>query len=88
MKSSLKDPADRNSYRAVARSSIILKLFDKVVLVVWGEFLSSDSLQFGYKADTCTTQYSWLVMEVANHFLRHGSNPILTLVDCTKAFDT
>ena len=31
---------------------------------------------------------SWLVMEVANHFLRNGSNPILTLLDCTKAFDT
>ena len=27
-------------------------------------------------------------MEVANHFLRNGSHPILTLLDCTKAFDT
>ena len=26
-------------------------------------------------------------MEVANHFLRGGTNPILTLLDCTKAFD-
>ena len=88
LKSSLKDPADTNSYRAIAGSSIILKLFDKVVLVVWGQFLSSDSLQFGYKAETSTTQCSWLVMEVANHFLRNGSHPILTLLDCTKAFDT
>ena len=34
------------------------------------------------------THCSWLVMEVTNHFLRNGSNPILTLLDCTKAFDT
>ena len=26
-------------------------------------------------------------MEVANYFLRKGSNPIITLLDCTKAFD-
>ena len=88
LKSSLKDPADTNSYRAIAGSSIILKLFDKVVLLVWGDLLTSDSLQFGYKAKTSTTHCSWLVMEVTNHFLRNGSNPILTLLDCTKAFDT
>ena len=27
-------------------------------------------------------------MEVANHFLRLGTRPIITLLDCTKAFDT
>ena len=27
-------------------------------------------------------------MEVANHFLRQGTKPILTLLDCSKAFDT
>ena len=40
-KGSLKDPADNNSYRAIAGSSIILKLFDKVVLLLWGELLTS-----------------------------------------------
>ena len=49
--------------------------------------MSSDSLQFGYKAETSTTQCSWLVTEVVNHFLRSGTNPIITLMDCTKAFD-
>jgi hypothetical protein len=28
------------------------------------------------------------VSEVANHFLQRGSNPIMTLLDCSKAFDT
>ena len=65
-----------------------MKLFDKVVLLLWGHLLSTDSLQFGYKEGTSTTQCSWLVMEVANHFIRQGTLPIMTLLDCTKAFDT
>ena len=66
LKSPLKNPADPNSYRAIAGSSIILKLFDKVVLLLWGHLLCTDPLQFGYKEGTSTTQCSWLVQEVAN----------------------
>ena len=88
LKSSLKDPADTGSYRAIAGSSLMLKLFDKVVLLLWGHLLATDTLQFGYKVGTSTTQCSWLVMEVANHFLRNGTSPIMTLLDCSKAFDT
>ena len=88
LKSSLKNPADPGSYRAIAGSSLLLKLFEKVILLVWGHLLASDSLQFGYKSGTSTTQCSWLVQEVVGHFLRNGSNPILTVLDCSKAFDT
>ena len=88
LKSAVKDPADTGSYRAIAGSSMLLKLFDKVVLLLWGHLLSSDTLQFGYKVGTSTTQCSWLVTEVVNHFLQMGSNPIMTLLDCSKAFDT
>ena len=35
IKSSLKDPADIGSYRAIAGSSLLLKLFDQCVLLVW-----------------------------------------------------
>ena len=83
-----KDPADTGSYRAIAGSSLILKLFEKVILLVWGHLLASDSLQFGFKAKTSTTQCTWLVSEVVQHFLRQGSHPIVTLLDCKAAFDT
>ena len=83
-----KDPADTGSYRAIAGSSLILKLFEKVILLVWGHLLSSDSLQFGFKPKTSTTQCTWLVTEVVQHFLRQGSHPIVTLLDCKAAFDT
>ena len=87
LKSSLKNPSDINAYRAIAGSSLILKLFDQVVLMLWGHYMLSDSLQFGYKQGFSTTQCSWLVMEVASYFLRKGTPCILTLLDCTKAFD-
>jgi hypothetical protein len=86
-KGGLKDPSKTDSYRAIAGASLLLKLFDNVVLLLWGDRLSSDSLQFGFKKDTSTTQCSWLVMEVAGYFLRRGSPCIVTLMDCSKAFD-
>lgn len=87
LKSSMKDPADIGSYRAIAGSSLILKLFEKVILLIWGHHLGSDSLQFGFKSGTSTTQCTWLVSEVVQHLLRNGTNPIVTVLDCTKAFD-
>ena len=71
LKNSLKNPSEFGSYRAIAESSLILKLFDTVILLVWGHLLSCDSLQFGYKQGTSTTQCSWMTMEVANYFLRN-----------------
>ena len=72
-KGGLKDPSKTDSYRAIAGASLILQLFDYVVLLLWGDRLETDSLQFGFKSGTSTTQCSWLVMEVANHFIRNGT---------------
>ena len=55
---------------------------------MWGHLLSSDTLQFGFKPKTSTTQCTWLVTEVVQHFLRQGSHPKVTLLDCKAAFDT
>ena len=76
-----------DSYRAIAGSSQLLKLFDNVVLLLWGHLLSSDSLQFGYKCGTSTTQCSWLVKEVADYYVQRGTPVIGVTLDCSKAFD-
>ena len=80
LKSSLKDPASTASYRAIAGSSQILKLFDNTVLLLWGHLLTSDTLQFGFKPGYSTTQCSWLVIEVAKYYLRNGTPVIATYV--------
>ena len=51
-----KSASKTDSYRAIAGSSQILKLFDNVVLLLWGHLLTKDSLQFGYKCGTSITQ--------------------------------
>ena len=86
-KGGLKSPTKTDSYRAIAGSSQLLKLFDNVVLILWGHLLTSDSLQFGYKCATSTTQCSWLVTEVADYYLKRGSPVICVTLDCSKAFD-
>ena len=54
LKNTLKDPAETKSYRAIAGSYLCLKLFDRVVLILWGHLLSSGSLQMGYKKQSST----------------------------------
>ena len=83
----LKDPSLTDSYRAVAGSSVILKLFDYVILTLWGGLLQSDTLQFGYKKSTSTTECSWLVMTVADHFRRRGSPVYCATLDAKQGFD-
>ena len=73
LKSSLKDPSDVSSYRAITGSSLILKVFELVILLLWGHLLSSDSLQFGYKGKTSTIHCTWVVTEVVQSMLRGGS---------------
>ena len=86
-KGGLKNPNLCDSYRAIAGSSQILKLLDNVILLLWGDKLASDNLQFGFKKETSTTQCSWLIMEVASSYLRQGTPVIVSLLDCSKAFD-
>ena len=82
-----KPEEETSSYRAIAGSSLILKQFEKTVLEVWGSLLQSDGLQFGYKKGASTTQCTWLVQEVVQHYLRAGSHPIIAVLDNSKAFD-
>jgi hypothetical protein len=82
-----KDPAKSDSYRAIASSSLLLKLFELCILQVWGNRLHSDSVQFGFKRGCGTSSATWLVQEVMQQFLRAGSKPIAIVLDCSKAFD-
>jgi hypothetical protein len=87
LKNSLKDPADVKSYRAIAGSAVVLMLFDRIILNLWGDRMKSGSLQMGYKANSSTAQCTYMVNEVINHFLREGTNPILIALDMSMAFD-
>jgi hypothetical protein len=60
-KGGLKDPANTDSYRAIAGSSLLLILFDNLIILLWGDRPGTDSLQFGFKSGTSTTEYRVLL---------------------------
>ena len=52
IKDKLGDTNASNNYRSIALSSLVLKIFDWVVLLLFDKNLSTDELQFGYQEKT------------------------------------
>ena len=87
IKDKLGDACSSKNYRSIAISSLILKIFDWVVIILFGVCLGLDDLQFAYQAKISTTMCSWVVIETINYFLRNGSEVYSCLCDMSKAFD-
>ena len=81
------DIASSKNYRAIAISSLILKILDICVLLLVGHLLSSDDLQFGFQKGCSTLQCTWAVQETIGHFVRNESDVFVCLLDFSKAFD-
>ena len=87
IKDKLGSVSSSKNYRSIALSSQILKLFDWVVLLLYGESLGVDQLQFAYQPGASTTMCTWAAVETISYFLRNGSEVYTCLMDMTKAFD-
>ena len=86
-KGNFKDQRKFSSYRALAGASQLLKLFEYVVLLLWGDLLSTDSLQFGFKRQQSCETASWVVLEVSNFFIKRGQTVFGACMDLSAAFD-
>ena len=53
-----------DNYRAISSGSLLLKLLDIVILLLEGEKLSCDQLQFGLQAGASTSMCSWTATTV------------------------
>ena len=87
VKNKLGDTESSDNYRSIALSSVILKIYDWIVLILFGEKLGLDELQFSYQKDCSTTMCTWLVVETVSYFTRHGSDVNSCFMDMKKAFD-
>lgn len=87
VKDSNGDIAASKNYRAIAISSLILKIFDICILLLIGHLLSNDELQYGFQKNCSTLQCTWAVQETVSHYLRNGSEIFACLLDFSKAFD-
>ena len=74
IKDKLGDIENSDNYRSIALSSVILKVFDWVVITLFGKNLGLDELQFSYQKNCSTTMCTWLVVESVAHFSRNQSN--------------
>ena len=87
LKDNLGDITASSNYRAIAGGCLLLKLIDLVVLVLEGDKLSYDTMQFAYQVKSSTTICSWSVTAVVDHFNRKGSPVFSAAMDMSKAFD-
>ena len=56
-------------------------------MLLHGDKLGTDELQFGYQQKTSTNMCTWLAIETIDYFLRNGSEVFVGIMDMTKAFD-
>ena len=75
------------NYRSIALSSLVLKLIDWIILLLFGISLGLDDLQFAYQPGASTTMCTWAVLETIGYFMRNGSEVFACTMDMTKAFD-
>ena len=87
VKDNLGDITSSDNYRAIAGGCLLLKLIDLVVLLLEGEKLDFDEMQFAYQAKASTTMCSWTVTSVVDCFIRGGMPVYGAAMDMSKAFD-
>ena len=87
VKGKLADVTNSNNYRSIAISSLVMKIFNWVIILAFSKHLKFDDLQFGYQANVSTSMCTWTAVETITHFLRNGSDVFTCLMDMSKAFD-
>ena len=76
-----------DNYSAIARSSLIGKILDTIILKEQCESLMTDSLQFGFKEMSSIITCTSLLIETIEYYTSNSSNCYLLLLDASKAFD-
>ena len=62
------DKTSSSNYRAIAISSIIMKIFDHILLLLFGDKLAPSYYQFGFFKKCSTTLCSFVVTECVRYF--------------------
>ena len=65
----------------------MLKLLDIVILILEGDKLQCDQLQFGFQAKSSTSMCSWAATAVIEHYNRSKRTVYGCAMDLSKAFD-
>ena len=81
------DHSDSKNYRPITLSHLFSQLFEHAISLKIGHLLTTDPLQFGFKPKHSTTHALFVLKETVDYFTNHGSNVLVSFLDCSKAFD-
>lgn len=86
------DPCDANNYRAIALTSALGKLYERLLLGRLMQWLRNSRLwslpQFGFRTGSGCTHAIFLVRTIALNIFSLRKGPVfVTFVDLRKAFD-
>ena len=87
VKNPLGDLSSSENYRAIAISSLFLKILDWIILTLFGDKIKASDLQFGFSADNSTTMCTWIATEVVDYYVRNNKSINCWLLDLKKVFD-
>ena len=87
IKDKLGSPNSSKNYRSIAISSLVLKVLDWIIILLFGTVLGLHDLQFAYQPGISGNMCTYAVLETVDYFLRHGSEVFMCTMDMTKAFD-
>ena len=82
-----KSANDVNNYRGITLSSILLKVFDKIIIKLHSNILNTSDMQYGFKKKHSTTQCTFVVEEIIQYYKNRNSNVYVLMLDASKAFD-
>lgn len=86
-KEDLADHSRYENYRGITISSTISKLFEMCLLEIYGQFLVTSELQFGFKKKHSCSHALQVVRSVIDYFASAGSTVNFCALDLSKAFD-
>ena len=75
------------NYRSIAISSLVLKIFDWIIILLFGNSFGLHDLQFAYQPGISGNMCTFAILETVDYFLRNGSEVFVCTMDMTKAFD-
>ena len=76
-----------DNYRGIALCCSLCKVLDLVILDMYGQYLYTSQLQFGFKQGHSTTLCTAVYLETVNYYVNRNSDVFSCLLDASKAFD-
>ena len=73
LKNKLGNICAADNYRSIAIGSLVLKILDWAIILLYGERHNLDEVQFSYQKNCSTNMCTWLAVETIDYCVRNGS---------------